>query len=114
MADDERLKLLIAKNPKTGPIILAKLAKELDRDIRIAVVNNPNVTPEILHSFIKDSIFSVIIAIAENQKTLPEDLAEIAKQYENNIRIISAIINNPSTPREVLVKLALKACVNDW
>ena len=120
LSGDELYDILIkvSKNPKTPPEALAKLASTPQPDytesqfneVRIEVSKNPNTPPEALTRLASDSDSVVRQNVASNPSTAPEVLTklffdeEAKKAHARNLNIIRRVLENRSTPPEVLVK----------
>ena len=89
----------LARNIKTPPEILERLANDVDWGIRHCVARNPNTLPEILERLENDRDPHVRIGIAYNPNTTAETLERLAN--DENWVVRYSVAQNPSTPQYI-------------
>jgi CheY-like chemotaxis protein len=98
------VRLVLAANPHTAPIVLRKLAAEENFRIRAKVAENPNTPPEVLLGLSKDEHAEVRLSVAENPKTAKSVLENLSKDESDDVRL--GIAENPRIPSDILQALA--------
>ena len=107
-----RVRIEVSKNPNTPPEALTRLASDIDSAVRQNVASNPSTAPEVLTKMLFDEEaeeehyrnLNIIHRVLENRSTPPEVLVKSSESVSEYRR--QAVANNPSTPPEVLVKLS--------
>ena len=121
----------IAKNDRTRPDTLRKLAKSEEATIRWNVAQNPNTPADVISEILReDNDVSAICyalnhpsvtvedlvahadswncyirqTVAEHEKTPPEVLRQLANDSESTV--LESVAANPNTPQDVLLTLA--------
>jgi|GEM_PF-2430935 len=100
----------VSENPNTPAEVLILLSKDSNSQVRNGVAGNPNTPAEILKSFTTDSDIEIRYRLAGNPSTPGEILKLLISNYNNSI--LRAVARNPSTPVEVIKLLANDS--EDW
>lgn len=98
------VRLVLATNPHTAPIVLKRLATEDNFRIRCRVAENPNTPPDVLLGLSKDEHAEVRIAVAENPHTPKAVLEMLSKDKDDDVRL--GLAENPKIPSDILKALA--------
>ncbi|PWT96739.1 MAG: hypothetical protein C5B53_09125 [Candidatus Melainabacteria bacterium] len=98
------VRLVLASNQHTAPVVLRKLASEENFRIRCRVAENPNTPPEVLLGLSKDEHSEVRLSVAENPRTPKSVLETLSKDENDDVRL--GIAENPNIPPEILQILA--------
>jgi 3-methyladenine DNA glycosylase AlkC len=94
----------IAGNPNTPDVILDKLAKDKDEDVRKAVAANPNTSMASLKLLAREEDKWIRFAVACNLNTSIALLTLLAEDEMSLTR--KAVAENPNTPVHLLTQLA--------
>lgn len=98
------VRLVLAGNPHTTPMVMAKLAADKSERVRARVAENPVTPVELLHRLAKDENAEVRIAVAENPNIPKEVLEELAKDSNEDVRL--GLASNRQLPAQILEMLA--------
>jgi CheY-like chemotaxis protein len=98
------VRLVLASNPHTAPVVLRKLATEEDFRIRCRVAENANTPPEVLLALSKDEHSEVRLSVAENPRTPRAVLESLSKDDNDDVRL--GLAENPNIPPDILQILA--------
>jgi len=102
--EDLHVRLVLATNPHTAPIVLQKLSLEENARIRCRVAENPNTPAETLLQLSKDVHDEVRLSVAENPKTPKAVLELLSKDASDDVRL--GLAENPNIPSDILQALA--------
>lgn len=94
---------VLAGNPHTSPMVLAKLANDSESRIRARVAENPDTPAEILLRLAGDESADVRLAVSENENASPLVLERLAKDPSEDVRL--GLASNPKIPSEILALL---------
>jgi chemotaxis family two-component system response regulator Rcp1 len=101
--EDLKVRLVLAGNPHTTPVVLKKLANEKNERVRCRVAENPNTPPEVLVGLSLDKSAEVRLSVVENANT-PKFILEVLSKDENqDVRL--GMAENRHMPAEILQKL---------
>lgn len=98
------VRLVLASNPHTAPIVLRKLASEENSRIRCRIAENPNTPPEVLLGLSKDENSEVRLSVAENPRTPKSVLESLSRDENDDVRL--GLAENPNIPPDILQILA--------
>jgi CheY-like chemotaxis protein len=102
--EDLKVRLVLAHNPHTLPLVLSRLAEDKNERVRCRVAENPNTPAEVLTELAKDVSAEVRLSVVENANT-PKDVLEfLAKDKSEDVRL--GMAENRHVPVEILHKLA--------
>jgi hypothetical protein len=85
----------VARNASTPSELLARLAKDEDREVRCSVARNAGTPSELLAHLAKDEDREVRCGAAGNASTPPELLARLAKDEDREVRLCVARHTRP-------------------
>jgi hypothetical protein len=102
--EDPWLALVVAEQPGADPELVRALARHLEPLVRAALAERVERLPrDVLDLLAHDPAFTVVLAVARYQPISPELAEELRRQDDEDID--HALVNNPSTPPEVLAGL---------
>jgi hypothetical protein len=112
--EPENKDLKQAADPKTSPKRLAMLAKSKNDQVRKSVAKNPSTLPETLRDLANPEIESnqAVREFVYSNPNCPLEILTAAAESSNG-RLDILIAENPSSPPEVLRKLATKGGVDN-
>jgi chemotaxis family two-component system response regulator Rcp1 len=102
--EDLHVRLVLAGNPHTAPVVLRKLAVEINASVRCRVAENPNTPQDVLLELTRDKEADVRIAVADNPKIPGAVLTLLAKDPSDDVRL--GLAENPNLPSEILQNLS--------
>ncbi len=102
--DETHIRLVLAGNPHTSPIALAKLANDPYEKVRCRVAENIRTTEEILSVLSRDLSTEVRVSVSENPKTPASVLALLVSDPCEDVRL--GLSANPGIPQDLLIALA--------
>lgn len=104
-SDEEiHVRIVLAGNPHTSAMVLAKLAEDSSERVRSRVAENANVPASVLKTLVDDKSVEVRMSAAENPN-LPEDLfKKLAEDPNEDVRL--GLSGNRKVPVDVLKILA--------
>lgn len=97
------MRMVLAGNPHTSPMVLEKLAKDDNEKVRCRVSENPNISAQTLAVLAKDSSREVRLCVMENPKASKDIYSELAKDESEDVRL--GLASNHSVPRTILENL---------
>ena len=97
------MRMVLAGNPHTSPMVLDKLAKDDNEKVRCRVSENPNISAQALTELAKDSSREVRLCVMENPKASKEIYTLLAKDESEDVRL--GLASNHSVPRTILEDL---------
>lgn len=106
----DNIRTMVAGNPSTPPSVLGGLARDISEAVRGAVAANPSTMGETIAWLSDDGRNYVLGKVASNPNTYPyvlENLFNSQKQWAI-YEIEEGLAENPSTPIELLDKLAAR------
>lgn len=100
--EDPWLALVVAEQPGADPELVRALARHPEPLVRAALVERVEWLPrDVVDLLAHDPAFTVVLAVTRFQPISPELAEELRRQ--DDVDIDHALVNNPSTPPEVLV-----------
>jgi FOG: CheY-like receiver len=104
-SDEEiHVRIVLAGNPHTSPMVLGKLASDSSEKVRSRVAENANVPVSVLKTLVEDKSVEVRISAAENPN-LPEELfKQLAEDSNEDVRL--GLSGNRKVPVDILKLLA--------
>ncbi len=104
-SSDEELhvRLVLASNPHTAPVALAKLADDSSEKVRSRVAENPQSPIELLEKLAHDQSVDVRLGVSENPKAPESIIAILSRDSSEDVRL--GVASNPQTPRNILEEL---------
>ena len=102
--NDFEVRIAAAAHPACGPEDLQRLASREDGQTRVAAAANPNTPAETLETLADGKhLDGTSYAAATNPSSSASSLERFA--YDSEVRVRRAVISNPSTSDELLVRL---------
>lgn len=105
---DPWVRYAVAANPATPVELLRALARDGERDVRLGLRSNAAAPPELLAGLVVDAAADASWSrtdLASNPRTPPEALAQLA-EFEDDPYTTQAVARHPSTPLEIVLRLA--------
>ena len=99
--EEDRLALVISKNPGAPWQVLQYLAVNPDKDVRLEVAKHPNTPPDTLAQLAADEDGVVRWGVAKNPRTPSEVLAQL--EGDKDEHVLGAALENPNLPEEYRV-----------
>ena len=101
---DVHMRIVLAGNPHTSPMVLEKLASDKNERVRCRVSENTNVSATTLMKLAKDPSREVRLSVMENPKASESIYDVLAKDESEDVRL--GLSGNHSVPVKILEKLA--------
>ena len=92
----------MARNPKTRPEMLRRLASKRHPQILRALAQNPSAPPEVLEALAQNPNPSVRVLVARNPNTPPGVLLRLFEEAGGDFLLQYFLAKNPNTPPGVL------------
>lgn len=102
--EEEHVRLVLAGNPHTSLVALAKLAKDPSERVRSRVAENPSVGAVIIETLAQDPSAEVRLGVCDNPSAPLTVLATLARDPNDDVRL--GLSSNPRIPIELLKQLA--------
>ena len=97
---------LAARHPSSPAGELARLASDLDAEIRLAVAQNPACPGDVLLAFAGDGDPRVRQVVAAHPASPGEALIRLAEEESDDVELLAAIAAHPASPPQLLARLA--------
>lgn len=102
--EETHVRLILASNPHTSPMVLAKLADDEDQRVRSRVAENEQVPYKILAKLANDKDPDVRSSVCENVNVPADLLEKLSADPSEDVRL--AIAGNLRVPTHILKALA--------
>lgn len=101
--EETHVRLILASNPHTSPMALAKLADDTNERVRCRVAENSQAPSELLLKLARDASTEVRLSVSENPNAPPSVLEMLAQDPSEDVRL--GLSANPHIPEYLLKTL---------
>lgn len=101
--EETHVRLILASNPHTSPMALAKLADDTNERVRCRVAENAQTPSELLLKLARDGSTEVRLSVSENPNAPPSVLEMLAQDPSEDVRL--GLSANPHIPEYLLKTL---------
>lgn len=101
--EETHVRFVLAGNPHTSPMVLAKLATDSHARVRTRVAENPETPEDVLLRLATDEDADVRLGVSENPKASHLVLERLAKDPSEDVRL--GLASNHRIPSEILALL---------
>lgn len=102
--EDIHVRLVLAGNPHTSPMVLSKLAEDPNARVRRRLAENVNLPSDLLEKLVADEHAEVRLSVSENKNVTPKLLEQLARDSSEDVRL--GLSENRFLPIEILEILA--------
>jgi PAS domain S-box-containing protein len=102
--EETHVRLILASNPHTSAVALAKLADDTNERVRCRVAENPHAPSVLLVKLATDGSAEVRLSVGENPNAPPSVLEMLAQDASEDVRL--GLSANPHIPEYLLKALA--------